>query len=95
MKKILINLLLVIVAAVVAYPLFKLSANWPGMDIKFGWVGQCFGSFTGFPFGTLSCPPAGIPCICSTNQITGVLDYLFWVLILVLIVFGIKKLVTK
>lgn len=74
--------------------LTSLSSTWQGIDLGSGWLGGCFSTKTGFPFNSISNPPAGCLCIPTSNALASSLNYLFWLIILTLIVYIAYK-VTK
>jgi len=71
------------------------SSSWKGIKLNFGWFGDCYGSDIGFPFNTLSCPPAGYFCICSSNSIASVFNFFFWLLVAIAILLLFIKIISK
>lgn len=90
--------LAIMISLVASIYMTTLSSNWSGIKFGFGWVDKsCIGKGHGFPFNHIasSLPPVNglyYTCPGSMNPLAGRLNYLFWLILFLLLFFSINKL---
>ena len=79
MKKVIVIVLIVIIAFIIHFYLFKISF---GIVLPFGWDGDCYYyKYNGFPFSEISIPSPGLLCAEGYNFIGTILNYVFSLLL--------------